>query len=149
MSINFTTPINGSIGYSPDQIENYELIAWGVSGGCTCLACLLSLVLIYLHLTNWTCPEQQIYIVRLILMVPIYAIDSWFSLRWKDYTIYFDLLRDCYEAFVIYQFFQLLTAYIEGKKPGTLFEKLEKKNQQSTTLVHYVVCRPSNLLRYF
>jgi len=61
------------------------------------------------------------------MMVPIYAIDSWFSLRWKDYAIYFDIIRDCYEAFVIYQFFLLLTAYIEGSKPGTIFKKLESK----------------------
>jgi len=120
------TPLNGTSGYTPAQVLEYEYIAWGVAGGCTCLACLLSFVLIYLHLINWT-KQEQIYIVRLLLMVPIYAIDSWFSLRWKDYAIYFDIFRDCYEAFVIYQFFLLLTAYIEGNSPGTLFKKLEEK----------------------
>jgi len=61
------------------------------------------------------------------LMVPIYSIDSWLSLLFKDYGLYFDIARDCYEAYVIYQFFSLLTAYIEGDTPGTLYKILEVK----------------------
>ena len=46
-------------------------------------------------------------------MVPIYALDSWLALRFKDSSIYFDTARECYEAYVIYNFYQFLLAYLE------------------------------------
>uniref|UniRef100_A0A6B2L8T7 Transmembrane protein 184C n=1 Tax=Arcella intermedia TaxID=1963864 RepID=A0A6B2L8T7_9EUKA len=89
--------------------------------------------LIYGHLYYWTCPSQQRYIVRLLMMVPIYSIDSWLSLIFQEQSIYFDIFRDCYEAYVMYQFFCLLTVYIEGDdNSGKLFEMLEKKDE-----IHY------------
>jgi hypothetical protein len=36
----------------------------------------------------------QRYIIRLIFMVPVYAICSWCSLRWREAAIYYDTLRD-------------------------------------------------------
>jgi hypothetical protein len=34
-------------------------------------------------------------------MVPVYAIDSFLSLLFKEQALVFNLLRDCYEAYVI------------------------------------------------
>jgi hypothetical protein len=31
-------------------------------------------------------------------MVPIYALMSWLSLRFYNYSIFFDVVRDCYEG---------------------------------------------------
>ena len=39
-------------------------------------------------------PPAQRYIIRLIFMVPVYAVGSWFSLKYRDAAIYFDTLRD-------------------------------------------------------
>jgi hypothetical protein len=33
-------------------------------------------------------------------MVPIYSVDSWLSLSFKDAALYLDMLRDCYEVCV-------------------------------------------------
>jgi len=43
---------------------------------------------------NYTEPELQRPIVRILFMVPVYAIDSWLSLKFKDYSLVFDLVRD-------------------------------------------------------
>jgi len=40
-------------------------------------------------------------------------VDSWLSLMFKDFALYFDLIRDCYEAYVLYQFFTLLVNFLE------------------------------------
>lgn len=48
-------------------------------------------------------------------MVPIYAVDSWLSLRFKEARFYIDPIRECYEAFVIYNFFMYLVAYLEDE----------------------------------
>lgn len=79
------------------------------------LFCTTSLVLtIYLvvqHLKYWTDPIGQTYIVRILFVVPIYAICTYLSMILIDYSLYFDLVRDCYESFVLYQFLCLLIHY--------------------------------------
>lgn len=46
-------------------------------------------------------------------MVPIYAIVSVFSYLWYWYAVYWEVIRDCYEAFAIASFFSLMCHYIE------------------------------------
>ncbi|KZT21940.1 DUF300-domain-containing protein [Neolentinus lepideus HHB14362 ss-1] len=55
-------------------------------------------------------------VVRIMLMVPIYAISSLISLFSLGAAFVIDALRDIYEAFVIYCFFQLLVAYLGGER---------------------------------
>jgi hypothetical protein len=45
-------------------------------------------------------------------MVPIYAVISFFSLLFYQKTVYLDLLRNCYEAYVVASFFTLLCHYV-------------------------------------
>ena len=49
-------------------------------------------------------------------MVPIYSASSWASLMSQDAAFYIDPLRDIYEAFTIYTFFQLLINFIGGER---------------------------------
>lgn len=59
-------------------------------------------------------------IVRLLLMVPIYAIVSLASYIFWNHAIPITLVRDSYESFVLYSFFYLLLQYLapttEGQK---------------------------------
>nr|CUU00198.1 hypothetical transcript [Hymenolepis microstoma] len=48
-------------------------------------------------------------------MVPIYAVNAWFALRFPKYGIYFDTLRECYEAYAIYNFLTFLLNYLRRK----------------------------------
>ena len=47
----------------------------------------------------------------------VYGLASWLGLRFKDAAIYFDTMRECYEAFVIYNFFTFLMVYLEQARP--------------------------------
>lgn len=49
-------------------------------------------------------------------MVPIYSASSWASLMSQDAAFYIDPLRDIYEAFTIYTFFQLLINFLGGER---------------------------------
>ena len=51
-------------------------------------------------------------IVRLLLMVPIYAAVSLASYIFWNHAIPLTLLRDSYESFVLYSFFYLLLQYL-------------------------------------
>lgn len=51
-------------------------------------------------------------IIRVLFMVPIYATVSFLSFYFYRHAVYFEVIRDCYEAFAIASFFSLLCNYI-------------------------------------
>jgi hypothetical protein len=59
-------------------------------------------------------------------MVPIYAVASFLSLRFYSRAVYFDAIRSCYEAFVIYSFYALLLSYL-GPDHASQKEALQRK----------------------
>ena len=90
--------------------------AWWIALVFMVTATLLTIHQIRLHL-NWnTNPRLRRYIIRIISMVPIYAFTSWLGLTYPQVALYFDFLRECYEAFVIYCFFQLLVQALGGEE---------------------------------
>lgn len=66
------------------------------------------------HHANWTAPKTQGKIVRIVLMVPIYAWSAWIGLIFIEWAPYVDFIRISYEAYVIYNFLLLLTKYLGG-----------------------------------
>nr|XP_043626659.1 transmembrane protein 184A-like [Erigeron canadensis] len=85
---------------------------------CTIGAICLALVHIYRHLLNYTEPTYQRFIVRIIFMVPVYALMSFMSLVFNKSSIYFNSIREVYEAWVIYTFLSLCLAWVGG--PGAV-----------------------------
>lgn len=55
---------------------------------------------------------NQSKIVGILWMVPIYAVDSFVSLRFKNAALYVDMLRDCYEGYALYLFLALMVGYL-------------------------------------
>ncbi|KAL6513233.1 hypothetical protein OROGR_020719 [Orobanche gracilis] len=92
---------------------------------CTIGAMTLAILHIYKHLLNYTEPIYQRYTVRIIFMVPVYALMSFLSLVLKESTIYFNSIREIYEAWVIYNFLSLCLAWVGG--PGAVVVSLSGK----------------------
>uniref|UniRef100_A0A8C6SWD4 Transmembrane protein 184bb n=1 Tax=Neogobius melanostomus TaxID=47308 RepID=A0A8C6SWD4_9GOBI len=89
-----------------------------ISGVFVWTALLITCHQIYMHLRYYSSPNEQRHIVRILFIVPIYAFDSWLSLLFftnEEYYVYFDTVRDCYEAFVIYNFLSLCYEYLGGE----------------------------------
>ncbi|ETE63580.1 Transmembrane protein, partial [Ophiophagus hannah] len=66
-----------------------------ISGFFVWTALILTFYQIYLHLKNYTIPNEQRYIIRILFIVPIYAFDSWLSLLLigsHQYYVYFNSL---------------------------------------------------------
>ena len=62
-----------------------------------------------------------------------YAFVSWLSLLFfsaNDYYVYFYAVRDCYEAFVIYNFLSLCYEYLGGE--GNIMTEIRGKNIRFT-----------------
>ncbi|KAK4427532.1 Transmembrane proteinA [Sesamum alatum] len=92
---------------------------------CTIGAMTLAILHIYKHLLNYTEPTFQRYIVRIIFMVPVYALTSFLSLVLNKSAIYFNSIREVYEAWVIYNFLSLCLAWVGG--PGAVVLSLSGK----------------------
>lgn len=95
-----------------------------------------SLSQIYQYLRFYTHPSEQRWIVRILFIVPIYALTSWFSLLFfhkNSYYVYFDTFRDCYEAFVIYNFLSLCYEYLGGE--GNIMSEIRGKPIRYNTML--------------
>ncbi|KRZ41632.1 Transmembrane protein [Trichinella pseudospiralis] len=92
-------------------------LAQGISGIFAWLALLITGHQIYQHLRWYTCPSEQRWIIRILFIVPIYSFDSWLSILFfaNNVYIYFNTVRDVYEAFVIYSFLSLCYEYLGGE----------------------------------
>lgn len=90
-------------------------LALVIAGVFSVASIILSLVLICQHLRTYTKATQQRCIVRILIIVPIYALSSWLSLVYGPVAVYFDLVRDCYEAYVIYLFMVLIVEFAGGE----------------------------------
>uniref|UniRef100_A0A1L8DDT7 Putative organic solute transporter ostalpha n=1 Tax=Nyssomyia neivai TaxID=330878 RepID=A0A1L8DDT7_9DIPT len=64
------------------------------------------------HMINFTKPILQKHIVRILWMVPIYALNALLGLLFPTHIIYMDSIRECYEAYVIYNFMMFLLNYL-------------------------------------
>eukprot|EP00282_Hemiselmis_andersenii_P011381 CAMPEP_0114137964 /NCGR_PEP_ID=MMETSP0043_2-20121206/16054_1 /TAXON_ID=464988 /ORGANISM="Hemiselmis andersenii, Strain CCMP644" /LENGTH=387 /DNA_ID=CAMNT_0001231871 /DNA_START=93 /DNA_END=1253 /DNA_ORIENTATION=- len=93
--------------YLMQQHSERHVFAWAVAGIFVCLAVPLSLHDIHMHLLHYVSPLQKYY-VRILWMVPIYAIESWLALRFKDQKIYLETAREAYE----YSFYKLMLTFI-------------------------------------
>eukprot|EP00744_Colponema_vietnamica_P006089 GILI01008867.1.p1 GENE.GILI01008867.1~~GILI01008867.1.p1 ORF type:complete len:336 (+),score=55.94 GILI01008867.1:102-1109(+) len=108
----------------------WTTIAWcfRVIGGIFSIAAVyVSLRHINSHLTNYHQPEFQKYICRILLMVPLYGVLSWFSMLFPDARLWFDTIRDAYEGYVLYSFMVLLINYVGGER--RLMINLELKSR--------------------
>lgn len=81
---------------------------------CACTL-FFSGVHVYRHLKQFTMPQIQVYVIRIILTCPMYAITSTMALFMGPYSAYAEVLRDVYEAIVIYAFFNLILEYGGGE----------------------------------
>jgi len=75
----------------------------------------ISFMEIWNHICTFNKPNLQRYIVRIILMVPIYSVDSWLALVLYDEEVstLIHAMRETYEAYVIYNFVAFILAWLE------------------------------------
>lgn len=110
-----------------------HLVAWFSAGAFVILGFPISIYGILMHLANYYQPNIQCYVVRILWMVPIYSIESWLCLRFHEFAIYIETLRDVYESFVLYCFLQFLIEVLGGEEALILL----LKDKSPTRGFHY------------
>ena len=109
----FVVAVSGAV-----SLEYTDVTAHGtaliIAGVFTLAACCITGFQVMQHYRHWTHPPSQKLVVRVLIMIPVYACSAWLSLMFLPYSTYIDFVRQCYEAFVLYSFLVLLTVYLGG-----------------------------------
>ncbi|KAF1927384.1 DUF300-domain-containing protein [Didymella exigua CBS 183.55] len=94
------------------------------------IAVVVAFFLIVRHATHYLKPYEQKHIIRILVMIPIYAVVSFLSYLYYKNAIYFEVVRDCYEAFAIASFFTLMCHYIAPNlhEQKEYFRNVQPKN---------------------
>ncbi|CAE6383284.1 unnamed protein product [Rhizoctonia solani] len=105
---------------APPLVQNGEVnfqarhVGYIVAGLFTLASIIASAWLVQKHLKWYSCKPQQRHIVRLLFMVPIYAIITLASYLSLSNATSLLLIRDAYESVVLASFFSLLLEYLAG-----------------------------------
>lgn len=86
----------------------------GLSSVFVLVSLCCSFYLIARHQEHMTQLSIQPKIVGIIWMVPIYSVNSFLSLWMPSIALYLNMLRDCYEAYVLYLFLALMLSYLDA-----------------------------------
>ena len=90
----------------------FHLLALNVCCVFACLAIALSVWHILQHALHYLRPYEQKHIIRILAIIPIYAFTSFLNYVFYNSAIYYELVRDCYEAYAIASFFTLMCHYV-------------------------------------
>uniref|UniRef100_A0A6N2MLL8 Uncharacterized protein n=1 Tax=Salix viminalis TaxID=40686 RepID=A0A6N2MLL8_SALVM len=98
--------------------ENVVNVSWPIfiASIFVLIALVLSMYLIFEHLAAYNQPEEQKFLIGLILMVPVYSLESFLSLLDSSAAFNCEAIRDCYEAFALYCFERYLIACLVERK---------------------------------
>ncbi|WOK94780.1 protein LAZ1 [Canna indica] len=106
------------IEYLYPSLLTYSPPIWAtaIPGFWVLITLFLSMILLFEHLSSYKNPEEQKFLIGVILMVPFYAIESYVSLVNPTISVDCEILRDCYEAFAMYCFGRYLVACLGGEE---------------------------------
>ncbi|KAI5660768.1 hypothetical protein M9H77_20091 [Catharanthus roseus] len=118
-------------GYSP---PTWATIIAGVFVFATLI---FSVYLLFEHLSAYKNPEEQKFLIGVILMVPCYSVESFVSLMNPSISVDIEILRDCYESFAMYCFGRYLVACLGGEERTIEFMEREGRASSRTPLLDH------------
>ena len=93
------------------SMEN-SFMVYQLAGTFTLLSCLISMWHMTAHMRKMNEPDVQRRILAILWMSPVYAVTSWFSLVFHEAEGYLAIIKDGYEAYIIYQFLSFCIAVL-------------------------------------
>jgi len=105
---------------APTWIENVTII-------CIIICFVTTSFQIIVHLRHYTNPVYQRKILVILQMPAFFILFSTLTVWFNDQHGYFLLVRDIYESFVVYAFFNLLGAYVGYEPDKPTIKDIENK----------------------
>ena len=131
----------GQIEELTHQVEQeHSLTLYQMAGTFTLLTSLLTMFHMSTHLRSYNEPIVQRKVIAILWMSPIYCITSFLSLLFPSADGYLAVIKDFYEAYVIYNFLSFLIAVLGRGDREAVVKVLER---------HEHLDPPMRLLRCF
>ncbi|KAL7459733.1 hypothetical protein ACHAWC_011941 [Mediolabrus comicus] len=109
------------------QVERQkDLTIVNIAGTFTLLSAIVTMFHMSSHLKSMNQPSIQKKIMAILWMSPVYGITSFLSLLAPSAEGYLGIVKDFYEAYVIYQFLSFLIAVLGKGKREIVVEKLAR-----------------------
>eukprot|EP00520_Triparma_pacifica_P001188 CAMPEP_0118643888 /NCGR_PEP_ID=MMETSP0785-20121206/6630_1 /TAXON_ID=91992 /ORGANISM="Bolidomonas pacifica, Strain CCMP 1866" /LENGTH=528 /DNA_ID=CAMNT_0006535579 /DNA_START=75 /DNA_END=1658 /DNA_ORIENTATION=- len=105
------------------ELEN-NFMLYQLAGTFTLIGGLISMWHVTSHLRNFHNPVVQRKILAILWMAPIYSTTSWFSLVFPKVEAYLSIVKDCYEAYVVYVFLSFLISVMGNGDREAVVDKL-------------------------
>ncbi|PKI31142.1 hypothetical protein CRG98_048466, partial [Punica granatum] len=120
-------------------LQTYHPPTWAtiVAGAFVLISLTLSTYLMFEHLSAYKNPEEQKFLIGVILMVPCYAVESFVSLLYPSISVDIEILRDCYESFAMYCFGRYLVACLGGEERTIEFMERQGRLAGKTPLLDH------------
>ncbi len=146
-SSNATNNINSQVQSVQSTLSSYirttqdqfstenSFMVYQLAGTFTILGCLISMWHMTSHLRNFRQPVVQRKILAILWMCPIYSITSWLSLVLPKFEGYLAILKDMYEAYVIYQFLSFCISVLGKGDRNAVVDMLARHADHLTTPV--------------
>lgn len=135
--------INLSVG--SNLLPSWPILSAGIF---VLVAVVLSLFLVIQHLAVYNLPEEQKFLIGLILMVPVYAVESFLSLLDSKAAFICEIMRDCYEAFAMYCFERYLIACLGGEENTIKLMESQIDISSTTPLLEYSYEESDGVIRH-
>ncbi|XP_028797869.1 protein LAZ1 isoform X1 [Neltuma alba] len=108
-----------------------------IAGAFIIITLTLSMYLLFEHLSAYKNPEEQKFLIGVILMVPCYSVESFVSLVDPSISVDCAILRDCYESFAMYCFGRYLVACLGGEERTIEFMEREGRAGSKMPLLEH------------
>ncbi|KAH7525170.1 protein LAZ1 homolog 1 [Ziziphus jujuba] len=133
-----STSRSGKMWSTNMDAESGVVFSWPIFSASifVVVALALSMYLIFEHLAAYNQPEEQKFMIGLILMVPVYALESFLSLLDSNAAFNCEIIRDCYEAFALYCFERYLIACLGGEESTIAFMESQSVADPKTPLLN-------------
>ena len=109
------------------SMENNFMI-YQLAGTFSLIGGLISLWHVTSHLRNFNNPPIQRKILAILWMAPIYSTTAWFSLVFPSAQEYLGIVKDGYEAYVVYVFFSFLIMVWGNGSRSAVIHKLAMRS---------------------
>jgi hypothetical protein len=111
------------------RVENeHSLTLYQMAGTFTLLVSLLTMFHMSTHLRNYKEPIVQRKVIAILWMSPIYCLTSFLSLVFPSADGYLAVIKDFYEAYVIYNFLSFLIAVLGRGDRETAVQRLAARH---------------------
>lgn len=117
--------------YAHSDITFHQLAIY-ISAPCLAVTIVSALLLCWQHVRNYTAPQEQRQILRIVAMPVFYSLLNFLALCWYGTFQYIEPLAGLYESFAIVALFFLLVEWVcpEGTNREKYFDSLPFKGKK-------------------